>query len=47
MSFDVNADIRKAIEDSKKPTNTNKNKVVIPPPLQMDKDGRWKRQKFR
>lgn len=43
MSFDVNADIRKAIEDAKKPVK-DRNKVTIPPPLQMDKNGCWKKQ---
>ena len=32
MSYDVNADIRKAIKDAKKKKKKQKQEVIIPPP---------------
>ena len=37
MSFDVNADIRKAIKDAKKKRKKQKPEVIIPPP----KEKKW------
>ena len=39
MSDDVNADIRKAMNDAK--NKQHKKDVVIPHPMQMDRYGRW------